>query len=139
MHKTPGRVRGGAAPRGEHTEAVKAEADAAPELAPALAASSGSDASMKGPLDGVTVLDLGVAVAGPWCGELLAQLGATLVKIDPPRQNFWLATKMAKAVNRSKRHLALDIKQPGGAETIAELVKRADVFITNMWCTIRCR
>jgi crotonobetainyl-CoA:carnitine CoA-transferase CaiB-like acyl-CoA transferase len=129
MHKTPGHVRGGAARVGEHTDAVRAEADAAPDVAPQDAPSG---AAMRGPLDGVVVLDLGVAVAGPWCGELLAQLGATLIKVDPPRQNFWLATKMAKAVNRSKRHLQLDIKQPGGTETIAELVKRADVFITNM-------
>ena len=129
MHKTPGHVRGGAARRGEHTDAVKAEADAAPAPSPTPAPNG---TQMRGPLDGIRVLDLGVAVAGPWCGELLAQLGATLIKIDPPRQKFWLATKMAKAVNRSKRHLALDIKQPGGAETIAELVKQADVFITNM-------
>ena len=106
MHKTPGKVRGGAARRGEHTDAVKAEADAA--AVPSAVADGGKQ--MKGPLDGIKVLDLGVAVAGPWCGELLAQLGATLIKVDPPRQNFWLATKMAKAVNRSKRHLALDIK-----------------------------
>jgi len=131
MHKTPGHVRGGAARRGEHTDAVKAEADAAAEPSRSSPA-AGVGVQLKGPLAGVTVLDLGVAVAGPWCGELLAQLGATLIKVDPPRQNFWLATKMAKAVNRSKRHLALDIKAPGGAETIAELVKRSDVFITNM-------
>jgi crotonobetainyl-CoA:carnitine CoA-transferase CaiB-like acyl-CoA transferase len=131
MHATPGHVRGGAARRGEHTDAVKAEADAAPE--PSAAAPAGdAGPAMKGPLDGVKVLDLGVAVAGPWCGELLAQLGAEVVKVDPPRQNFWLATKMAKAVNRSKRHLALDIKQPGGAEALTALVRQSDVFLTNM-------
>jgi crotonobetainyl-CoA:carnitine CoA-transferase CaiB-like acyl-CoA transferase len=130
MHKTPGKVRGGAARRGEHTDEVKAEADAAPETS--AAAANGNGASMKGPLDGIKVLDLGVAVAGPWCGELLAQLGAEVIKIDPPRQNFWLATKMAKAVNRSKRHLMLDIKQPGGAEALTKLVAQADVFLTNM-------
>jgi crotonobetainyl-CoA:carnitine CoA-transferase CaiB-like acyl-CoA transferase len=134
LHRTPGRVRGHAPRRGEHTAEVRAEADA-------LAAGNGSTAAggahgavraMAGPLAGVVALDFGLAVAGPWGGELLAQLGADVIKVDPPRQNMWLSTNMAMKVNRSKRHLSLDVKKPDGLKVAYDLVRQADVVLMNM-------
>ena len=130
MHKTPGHVRGGAANRGEHTDAVKAEADLPPSRR-SLPRRSGSVATMKGPLDGVTVLDLGVRSPG----HGVASCSRSSV---PRHQDRSAAPELLagdedgeggepQQASPRSRH-----QQPGGAETIAELVKRVDVFITNM-------
>ncbi len=68
----------------------------------------------QGPLDGVKIVDFGLAVAGPWASQVLADLGAEVIKVDPPRQAGWLATNMAISVNRSKRSVCIDMKSPGG-------------------------
>lgn len=125
---TPGKVGASVPRRGEHTDEVRAEADAAAPPAPAPA--SGGEATP--PLAGVRVLDFGVAVAGPWGGELLAQLGAEVIKIDPERQRFWLSNAMAMGVNRSKKHVLADIKHPEGQAVVHELVKRSDVVMMNI-------
>ena len=125
---TPGKVGAVVPRRGEHTDEVRAEAAGA--TAPAPAPSEGADA--RPPLDGIRVLDFGVAVAGPWGGELLAQLGADVIKIDPEKQRFWLANAMAMGVNRSKRHVLADLKHPEGRAVIEELVRASDVVIMNI-------
>ncbi len=143
LHRTPGKVTGPAPRRGEHTAEVRAEADARKAGGAVAAAGGGQDGGgqdgggarptpLRGPLAGVLALDFGLAVAGPWGGELLAQLGAQVIKIDPPRQNMWLSTNMAMKVNRSKRHLSLDVKQPEGMAVAHDLVRRADVVLMNM-------
>jgi crotonobetainyl-CoA:carnitine CoA-transferase CaiB-like acyl-CoA transferase len=94
--------------------------------------STDTGAALAGPLAGVRALDFGLAVAGPWGGELLAQLGAEVIKIDPPRQNMWLSTNMAMKVNRSKRHLSLDVKKPEGLKVAYDLIRQADIVLMNM-------
>jgi crotonobetainyl-CoA:carnitine CoA-transferase CaiB-like acyl-CoA transferase len=74
----------------------------------------------------------GLAVAGPWASQLLADLGAEVVKVDPPRQAGWLATNMAISVNRSKRSVCIDMKSPGGSDVAYDLIRWADVVIFNM-------
>lgn len=129
LHRTPGTVRGGAPIRGQHTSEVIAEADRTPFTSAAAAAHR---ASLAGPLAGVLAIDFGLAVAGPWGGELLAQLGADVIKVDPPAQDMWLSTNMAMKVNRSKRHLSLDAKRPEGLAVVHDLVRRADIVLMNM-------
>ncbi|HEV8298833.1 MAG TPA: CoA transferase [Acidimicrobiales bacterium] len=135
MQRTPGRVQSGARRRGADTSTVRAEADDRLRGVGASAEPARTTTSrdrMAGPLEGVRALDFGLAVAGPWGGELLAQLGAEVIKIDPPRQNMWLSTNMAMTVNRSKRHLSLDVKTPQGLEVAHELVRRADIVLMNI-------
>ncbi|MCL2584370.1 MAG: CoA transferase [Streptosporangiales bacterium] len=130
----------GAAPRGAHTGEVRAEADAilaegpAPALAPAAAsAAEPSDNSNKrGPLDGVTVLDLGLAVAGPFGTQVLAQLGARVIKVTTLRDKFWFSNHIAMSCNRDKESITLNLKDPEAMAVLRKLVQRSDVVQHNM-------
>jgi formyl-CoA transferase len=94
-----------------------------------------------GVLSGVTVLDISEYIAGPFCGSLLADLGARVIKIEPPdgaeerrlgsRERYRGNTRMALAYNRGKQSLALDLRRPEGREVLYKLVPRADVVIQN--------
>ncbi|HEX5047376.1 MAG TPA: CoA transferase [Gammaproteobacteria bacterium] len=93
------------------------------------------------PLDGIKVLDMTEALAGPYCSMLLGDLGADVIKVERPevgdQARGWgppfLEGESAYflAVNRNKRSVELDIKQPRDLELLHRLVARADVFITN--------
>jgi CoA:oxalate CoA-transferase len=105
------------------------------------------------PLDGVVVLDLTIALAGPYATMLLAGLGATVVKIENPRRGgdqaranppyvgpngFTLARATAEDVSaamlergRNKLSVTIDLKAPRGRELFGELVHRADVVVEN--------
>ncbi len=95
----------------------------------------------KGPLDGVKVLELCQVMAGPTCGMLLADLGADVVKVEKlpggddtrayaePQVNGESAAFLA--MNRNKRSIALDLKQPAGQVALKRLVGDADVLIEN--------
>ncbi|TXS95833.1 CoA transferase [Parahaliea maris] len=128
MHSNMPVVRGGVAKPGEHTEAVRAEAAA---LAPQPARAAGGSLS-RGPLQGIRVADFGLAVAGPWCTQLLADLGAEVIKIDPSRNAFWMGCNMSLGVNRSKRSLGLDSRLPEGQVITRKLIEDADVIVHNM-------
>jgi len=91
-------------------------------------------------LDGVRVLDLSRVLAGPFCGMLLADLGADVVKIEdtasgdesrtwPPHKDGESAAYLV--INRNKRDMTLDLKQPEGAEILRRMVREADVLIEN--------
>jgi formyl-CoA transferase len=93
------------------------------------------------PLQGLRVIDLTQAMAGPFCTMNLADMGAEVIKVEPPgegesmrqagrvQKNGHSATFMT--MNRNKRSLALDLKQPEGVEVIRRLAKTADVFVEN--------
>ncbi|MBM3671824.1 MAG: CoA transferase [Actinobacteria bacterium] len=98
---------------------------------------------MSGPLDGVRVVELGVWVAGPAAGGVLADWGADVVKIEPPTGDP--ARGFAKMIggdlpynppfemdNRSKRSIVIDFTKPEGLELTHELLGTADVFLTNI-------
>lgn len=131
LHGAPGEVGRRVPRRGQHTAEVRAEGDALMPGDPVNAAGPPSPTNAA-PLAGIRALDFGVAVAGPWGGELLAQLGAEVIKIDPEKQRFWLANAMAMGVNRSKQHLIADMKHPDGLAAIHELVKRSDIVLMNI-------
>lgn len=84
------------------------------------------------PLDGIVVVDLGLAVAGPWGTQMLSDLGAQVIKINRKSDSYWHATHIAMACNRGKLSLALNLKKPAGHEILHRLVERADVVHTNM-------
>lgn len=92
------------------------------------------------PLQGVRVLDLASILAGPYGATMLADMGADVIKIEPPRGDecryFQPRTGMESAMyvslNRNKRGLVLDLAQPAGREVYGRLLKTADVVIENL-------
>lgn len=97
---------------------------------------------MAGPMDGVRVVELGVWVAGPAAGLVLADWGADVVKIEPPTGDPYRSIFKALAGidmssppfdldNRGKRSVVLDLRQQDGREAALELIGSADVFLTN--------
>jgi crotonobetainyl-CoA:carnitine CoA-transferase CaiB-like acyl-CoA transferase len=94
-----------------------------------------------GVLTGVTVLDISEYIAGPYCGSLLADLGARVIKVEPPdgaeerrlgsRERYRGNTRMALAYNGGKQSLALDLRRPEGREVLYKLVPQVDVVIQN--------
>ncbi len=91
-------------------------------------------------LDGLRVLDQTQVMAGPFCAMLLADMGADVIKIEPPGgentrgMDLELAPGVSApflAVNRNKRGMVLDLKQPRGTEILKKLVATADVLIEN--------
>lgn len=95
---------------------------------------------MSGPLAGIRVLDCTIALAGPFCGLVLADLGADVIKIENPdpkeRKAGGLAAYKGEnghflVVNRNKRGLAVDLKSESGKELFYRLVRTADVLVQN--------
>lgn len=92
-----------------------------------------------GPLDGIKVLDLSAYIAGPYGCTLLADQGADVIKVEPPagdnlRQypsTLEGENRAFLGVNRSKRGVVLDLKQPRDHATLLELVREADVLVHN--------
>jgi formyl-CoA transferase/CoA:oxalate CoA-transferase len=94
------------------------------------------------PLQGIRVVDLTSSLAGPTCTQILAALGADVVKVEQPErgdearawgpQFFEGGSVMFFAANTSKRSLALDFKAPEGMEALLRLVDRADVFVQSL-------
>ena len=133
MSKTPGRVQGSVPRVGEHNAEVRAEAAAAPAPATAAPPTSATASSKKrAPLQGITVLDLGFAVAGPFANQVLADLGANVIKVNATRDPWWHATHIAYGANRGKRSICIDLKTPEGLGVLHRLVERADVVHSNI-------
>ena len=84
------------------------------------------------PLAGVVVLDLGFAVAGPFGTQLLADLGATVIKVNATRDPWWHCTHIAMGANRGKRSIGIDLKTDAGMAVLHRLVRQADVVHMNI-------
>ena len=92
-----------------------------------------------GALEGVRVLELGTAIVGPYCAQNLADLGAEVVKIEPPggdpvRLLAGFApneSKLFHTLNRGKRSVVLDLRGEAGREALRRLVPGFDVFVIN--------
>lgn len=84
----------------------------------------------KRPLSHVRVLDFGHYLAGPLVGMMLADLGAEVIRIDPPGGSKWKDPAF-DMLSRGKRALTLDLKTNDGRDTALDLVRRADVVIEN--------
>lgn len=94
-----------------------------------------------GPLAGVRVVDLTAVVMGPYCTQIMADMGADVVKVEPPEGDIvrYVAEGPAPGmngvfmnVNRGKRSVVLDLTSDGGAAALCALVETADVFIHSM-------
>lgn len=102
---------------------------------------------MKGALDGIKVVDLSRILAGPWASQMLADLGATVIKVERPNKGddtrYWGPPFVKVAddelpqaayfhcANRNKQSIAIDITHSEGQQLIRDLVKEADVVIEN--------
>ena len=96
---------------------------------------------MSGPLDGVRVVDLTRALAGPYCTMVLGDLGAEVLKIEQPgtgdETRGWGPPFIADqsgyfiSINRNKKSMTLDLKSPDGLAILKRLVERADVLVEN--------
>src|SRR5580700_12074885 len=93
------------------------------------------------PLTGIRVVALEQAVAAPFCSRQLADMGADVVKVERPdggdlARGYDGALNGVSAyfawLNRGKRSIVLDVKQPHDHQAFAKLVERADIFIHNL-------
>jgi crotonobetainyl-CoA:carnitine CoA-transferase CaiB-like acyl-CoA transferase len=96
---------------------------------------------MPGPLDGITVIEMGVWVAGPSCAAVLADWGADVIKIEPPEGDPFRGLGAAFGAtmnppfeldNRGKRSIALNLEVEDARYIAGDLIDAADVFVSNM-------
>jgi crotonobetainyl-CoA:carnitine CoA-transferase CaiB-like acyl-CoA transferase len=96
---------------------------------------------MAGPLAGVTIVDLTTVIAGPYATQMLGDMGADIVKVEPPGGDIMRAPGPGRSpgmgaaflnCNRNKTSITLDLKRPGDVGSLLALTDRADVFIHNM-------
>src|SRR3978361_37598 len=88
------------------------------------------------PLEGVSVVEMTHMVMGPTCGMILAQLGAEVIKVEPPagdktRSLGGMGTAFFPLFNRGKKSVVLDLAKPEDRETMQQLLGSADVFLEN--------
>src|SRR5258707_6103621 len=101
---------------------------------------STDNSSWAGPLDGLRVIDLSRVLAGPFCTQCLGDLGAEVLKVEPPglgdetrhfppfvggESHYFLG------INRNKKSLVIDLQQPEGADILRRLVGTADILVEN--------
>src|SRR5215211_5467036 len=92
---------------------------------------------MAKPLAGIRVIELANFIAGPFCGTMLADMGADVIKVEPPKGDMARAmppqidgeSPSFAALNRNKRSLVLDLKQPEAREILLKLAARSDVLL----------
>jgi crotonobetainyl-CoA:carnitine CoA-transferase CaiB-like acyl-CoA transferase len=129
LAETPARVGRPAPLPGAHTEEVRAEWQ--PRGAPPRDPGAGGER----PLAGLLVVDFSTIIAGPLAATMLADLGARVIKIEPPSGDPIRALLpgggLAARMNGGKESLAIDVKSPAGRAAVRELVARADVLVHN--------
>src|ERR1035441_522552 len=95
---------------------------------------------MTGPLAGIRVLDLSIALTGPYVATLMADQGAEVIKVERPGIGDiarWIGVSvngmsaLYLMCNRGKRSIAVDIQAPDGVSIVRDLAARADVIVQN--------
>src|SRR5215218_8320561 len=108
--------------------------------------SNSTEPGAPGPLAGIRVADCSTVLAGPYATMLLADLGAEVIKVEPPEGDAtrgygppWVSSGSGDervaayflSVNRNKRSLRLDLRQPAGHEVLGRLIGRSDALVEN--------
>ncbi|MDG2004628.1 MAG: CoA transferase [Novosphingobium sp.] len=128
MSETPAQISRPAPLPGQHTEEVLAQL---PMPTPVIVPSGSNPAQ---PLEGVTILECAGWLAAPFAGALLADLGATVIKVEPlhgdPYRRMPTNENMIRAF-QGKHNIGLNLKSEEGLELFYELVKRADIVMHN--------
>lgn len=92
---------------------------------------------MPGPLEGLIIVEAGQLIAGPFCGQLLGDMGATVIKLEPPGvgdpMRAWGqgAPVWWEVIARNKKSVSLDLRKPEGQDLARRLIDGADVLIEN--------
>ena len=95
---------------------------------------------MSGPLAGVTVLELGSLIAGPFCAKTLGDFGAEVIKLEPPGEGDalrkWRRMRNGTSLwwhvqSRNKKSVTCDLRRPEGQEIVRRLARRAHIMIEN--------
>ena len=84
------------------------------------------------PLSDTLVLDLTQVIAGPTAGQILGDMGADVIKVEPLHGEHFrphFGGAWVPSMNRNKRGLAIDLRTPGGRDVLMRLTKKADVFM----------
>ncbi|HMS28170.1 MAG TPA: CoA transferase [Burkholderiaceae bacterium] len=98
-----------------------------------------TDTTATGPLLGLKVIEICTTIAGPACARLLADMGADVIKIEPPEgdpvrqmgQHVQGESLYAASILRNKRSITLDLKTPEGRKIAADLIAQADILVEN--------
>jgi len=106
---------------------------------PRPAAPEPSGAEFSGPLAGYRVIELGSTVAGPFCGRLLADFGAEVIKVEPAEgdpvrtmgKRFHGKSLYAASIFRNKSLISVDLRKPEGQQIIRDLAAKSDVLVEN--------
>src|SRR4051794_10161285 len=94
-----------------------------------------------GPLQGIKIVDLTSVILGPYAMQILADMGAEVIKIETPQGDIMRFVgkhgdqgmgPIHMTVNRGKSHIALDLKRPEAQTVLNALIKDADAFVHNM-------
>ncbi len=102
---------------------------------------NGSSSKRAGPLAGVRVVDLTAMVMGPYCTQIMADMGADVIKVEPPQGDDTRYVSVGPVrgmsgvfvnVNRGKRSVVLDLQSESGKTVLRALIEQADVFIHSM-------
>ena len=131
LRNMPGAIQGPAPAPGQHTAQV-------------MAALNGSRKNVKGsekgpvpthPLQGITIINLGTVIAAPLGGTLVAEMGARVIRVEPPEGDYTRGTQYGLGAHRTmagNEGLCLDLKAPEGQEIMQKLVAKADVLLHSM-------
>lgn len=129
LSNSQGAVQGPARATGADTDAVKAYAASLPDVEEHTVP---AQPTAKGPLDGIRVLDLGLAIAGPFGCQLLGDMGAEVIKMNTLWDSYWHKCHIAAMANRNKRSFAVMLKNPKGMEALKKVIATCDVVQHNM-------
>ena len=97
-----------------------------------------SETGSGGALEGIRVIEMGQLIAGPFCGQLLGDMGAEIVKLEPPEtgdqmRNWGQGDKPSwwRVIARNKYSVAVDLRSEEGQALARELIAKADILIEN--------
>jgi crotonobetainyl-CoA:carnitine CoA-transferase CaiB-like acyl-CoA transferase len=127
LHATPGEVGFAPATVGQHTVQVLEE-----QLEETAAPVRPKGVTLQSPLSGITVLDIGSAVAGPWGAQMLSVLGARVIKVNATTDQPWHSLHTSFTCSRGKESISLDLKDPDAYAAFRRLADSADVVQHNM-------
>src|ERR1700682_3417795 len=87
-----------------------------------------------GPLAGIRIVEVGVMLAGPYATMLLADLGAEVIKIEPPGGEIsrHVSDSYFASLNRNKQSMCLDLRSEAGQQRLGELVANSHALLVNM-------
>src|SRR5260221_9948161 len=95
----------------------------------------------RGPLQGITIIDLTAVIMGPYATQIMADFGAEVIKVEAPQGDIMRYVgkhgdhgmgPIHLTLNRGKRHVALDLKKPEARDVLMTLIRGADAFVHAM-------